>query len=129
MHKAGGGLNWGMRPSRKNKDEAYIPLPRHIYRQKPAFFPRLTQHFLVETDDGEAFFFVMVHPKTKGGSVPGGIATPENNAELGQYFRRRLMVPYGAMVEKEDLLSYGRTDVSFTKHSDEDYYMDFSVQK
>lgn len=56
-----------------------------------------------------------------------GIETPHNNSLIGEYFRNRLGLPNGAFVKKEDLIRYGRTDVTFYKIDDENYYMDFSV--
>lgn len=55
------------------------------------------------------------------------ITTPSNNSLLGEYFRNRLGVPNGAPVTKNDLLQYGRTDVTFYKIDDEQFYMDFST--
>ena len=40
----------------------------------------------------------------------------------------RLGLPNGAYVRKDDLLAYGRTDVTFYKIDEEQYYMDFSVE-
>jgi hypothetical protein len=48
---------------------------------------------------------------------------------LGEYFRHRLGLPSGALVTKEDLIRYGRTDVEFYKIDDETYYMNFEKHK
>ena len=55
------------------------------------------------------------------------LTTPLSNAELGEYFRNRLNLAYGAPVTEQDLKQYGRTNVSFIKYDDEQYFMDFSV--
>lgn len=55
------------------------------------------------------------------------IETPKNNGILGEYFRHRLGLPYGAKVTKQDLLDYGTTDIEFRKIDDETYEMDFSI--
>ena len=52
-----------------------------------------------------------------------------SNAQLGEYFRRRLKLNNGSYVHAKDLISYGRTDVTFYKIDDEQFYMDFSVNK
>jgi hypothetical protein len=53
---------------------------------------------------------------------------PLSNAQIGEYFRNRLGLANGAYVWKKDLEAYGRTDVTFYKLDDEQFYMDFSVQ-
>jgi len=55
------------------------------------------------------------------------IETPQNNSLIGEYFRNRLGLGYGAYVSSLDLQRYGRTDVDFYKIDEETYYMDFSV--
>ena len=55
------------------------------------------------------------------------ITTPLSNAQLGEYFRNRLNLANGAFISKSDLEKYGRSDITFYKLDDEQYYMDFSV--
>lgn len=112
------GLNWGQR-SQRNKNEAYIPLPRKI--AKTAFFP-LGRHFTVVTDDGHTLLLRVEQQNDKA------ITTPLSNAQLGEYFRGRLGLSNGAFVTKQALIEYGRTDVVFYKIDDEQYFMDFSPQ-
>lgn len=112
------GLNWGQRKGR-NPNEAYIPLPREI--AKSGFFPLGKQHFLVLTDDHHTLLLRIEQQNDKA------ITTPASNAQLGEYFRNRLGLPYGAYVHLKDLDAYGRRDVSFYKIDEEQYYMDFSV--
>ena len=57
------------------------------------------------------------------------ITTPASNAQLGEYFRKRLGLANGAYVTAKDLKAYGRQDVSFYKIDDEQYFMDFSVSR
>lgn len=112
------GLNWGQR-SRRNKNQAYIPLPAHIVRT--GFFPLNKQHFTVVTDDGHQLILRVEQQGNKA------ITTPLSNAQLGEYFRNRMGLANGAYVWRSDLEKYGRTDVTFYKFDDEQYYMDFSV--
>lgn len=112
------GLNWGQR-SHRNKNEAYIPLPVKIARSD--FFPLNKQHFLVVTDDHHTLQLRVEQQNDKA------ITTPASNALLGEYFRNRLGLPNGSYIKKEHLLAYGRSDVTFHKIDEEQYYMDFSV--
>ena len=109
------GLNWGFRPNR-NRNEAYIPVPVQHYE----FFPPIKQEFTVLTDDGYPFIFVKAQERGKA------LETPQSNAELGYYFRKRLGLQFGEFVTKQHLIDYGRTDVTFTKIDEETYLMDFS---
>lgn len=117
-HKAGGGLNWGQRKGR-DKNQAYIPVPVGV--QKSNFFPERGEQFTVLTDDEDSFICVRAQANGKG------LQTTHSNAELGSYLRRRMGLESGTFVTKNDLLNYGRTDVSFTKINPETYRMDFSV--
>ncbi|MBD5637568.1 NgoFVII family restriction endonuclease [Clostridium botulinum] len=112
------GLNWGQRNSR-NRNEAYIPLPAHIARS--GFFPLNKKHFTVVTDDGHTLILRVEQQNNKA------IATPLSNAQLGEYFRNRLNLGNGAFVTKQNLLDYGRTDITFYKVDEEQYFMDFHV--
>ena len=109
------GLNWGQRGTR-NRNEAYIPIQSEYYD----FFPDIGEHFTALTDD--EFPLILVRRQQDGKALH----TPQSNAILGMYFRRRLGLPSGAFVHKQDLLDYGRTDVTFIKIDDETYFMDFS---
>lgn len=112
------GLNWGQRPGR-NPNQAYIPLPSRIARS--GFFPLEGQHFTVITDDHHQLTLRVEQQGNKA------ITTPARNSDLGEYFRNRLGLSYGAFVTRDDLDHYGRTDVVFLKLDEEVYYMDFSV--
>lgn len=116
-----GGLNWGHRDNR-NRNEAYIQLTPDVYRSD--FFPTRGQHFTVVTDDSKLFICTRAQ-KTEEGSA---IETPHNNSLLGEYFRNRLGLENGAFISRIELEQYGRTDVTFYKFDDENYYMDFEVK-
>lgn len=114
------GLNWGHR-NKRNKNQAYIPLPIKIART--GFFPLNGRHFVALTDDRRSLLLRVEQQNDKA------ITTPISNALLGEYFRSRLDLPNGEFVTKQHLLDYGRTDVSFYKIDDEQFYMDFSVNE
>ena len=114
------GLNWGQRPEEgREPNQAYIRLPSSIYRTE--FFPPITVHFTVLTDDNKVLICTRAQQNGKA------IHTPHNNSLIGEYFRHRLGIPSGYPITKEDLLRYGRTDIDFYKIDDETYFMDFSV--
>lgn len=138
----GSRLNWGVMsdgtPRRNKKDDAtsasrdpnqaYIALPTPI--QKSGFFPEYNRfakgrneqsRFTILTDDGRTFSCVRT-----SGDYGKEIETPQDNSELGRYFRERLGLPSGAFITPQDLKRYGRYDVAFYKLDDETYVMDFS---
>lgn len=115
------GLNWSFRKEyvRPSPNEAYIRVPSYI--AKTDFFPEKGEHFTVQTDDHKSLMCTIAQQNRKA------IETPHNNSLIGEYFRNRLGLPNGVRVLKDDLLRYGRTDVTFYKIDEETYYMDFSV--
>lgn len=114
------GLNWGQREGRE-PNQAYIPLTRDFHAAYPGFFPLNKRRFTVQTDDGQVLECVVAQQGDKA------IETPENNSLLGRYIRRRIGVPEGEFVHREDLLAYGRTNVTFTKIDEDLFLMNFSV--
>jgi hypothetical protein len=115
VHKKSG-LNWGQRDGR-NPDQAYIPVPAEI--TKLGFLPERGAHFQVVTDDGEAFICTVAQA---GGKA---IETPNDNAILGRYFRRRLGLSSGAFVETEDLERFGSNFVRLYRDGDDSYRLSF----
>ena len=115
-----GGLNWGQRPGRE-PNQAYLQLSPEIYQKD--FFPKKPQHFTVVTDDSKSFICTRAQKDANGHAIE----TPHNNSLLGEYFRNRLGLRNGANVTKNDLLRYGRTDITFYKFDDENFLMDFSI--
>lgn len=113
------GLNWGRRDDR-NPSEAYLQLPSEVY--KSAFFPVKGKYFVVETDDGCTLILNRAQ-KTPEGTA---LQSPENNALLGGYIRKRLGVEADAEIRKEDVRRYGRLSISFSKVDDMHFAMDFS---
>lgn len=110
------GLNWGQRGNRE-PNQAYIGIPSRIAHS--GFFPPRGEQFSVLTEDGFPFICVVAQDGDKA------IHTPNNNSELGEYFRNKLGVPLGAPVSLEDLDRYGNRYVTFTKIDEEEYYMEY----
>lgn len=113
------GLNWGQRPGRE-PNQAYIGIPADIGRS--GFFPDRFEPFTVITDDEKQMICVRAQDNGKG------LHTTLNNSLLGEYFRYRLGLANGQFVTKDDLLRYGRSDVTFYKIDEETYFLDFSVR-
>ncbi len=122
----GSGVNWGIRPNgtRRNFDQAYIPYNSQdrVY----GFFPDRQSPtdincpiFKVITKDFGSFHMRMAQDGNKA------LECAENNAIIGLWLRRRLGIPSGAMITKQMLINYGRTDVTFRKYSDGTYLLDF----
>lgn len=128
----GSRLNWGVRPdgsprestnangsrSVRNPNQSYLGLPAPL--QRSGFFPDIRQRFTVLTDDDRIFTCVRAQANGKG------IETPQDNSEIGAYFRKRLGLRPGAYITIQDLKRYGRCDVVFYKLDNENYVMDFS---
>lgn len=117
----GSGINWGHRRNGtpREPNQAYIPLPSDIARS--GFFPLERRHFSVLTDDNRQLILRVEQQNDKA------ITTPQNNSLLGEYIRGRIGVANGAFISRQDLLDYGRTNVTFYKLDDEQFFMDFSV--
>lgn len=117
----GSGINWGIRRNgtKREPNQAYISVPVEIARS--GFFPLDKTHFSAITDDQKQLILRIEQANDKA------LTTPLNNSLLGEYLRNRIGVANGAFVTKEDLDRYGRTDVTFYKIDDEQFFMDFSV--
>lgn len=117
----GSGINWGHRRNgiKREPNQAYIPLPSKI--AKSNFFPLNKQHFSVITDDRKQLILRVQQQNNKA------ITTPLNNSQLGEYLRNRMGLPNGKFVTLEDFANYGRSDITFYKIDEDQFYMDFSV--
>lgn len=117
----GSGINWGHRKNgtKRELNQAYIPLPSKI--AKSNFFPLNKQHFSVITDDRKQLILRVQQQNDKA------ITTPLNNSQLGEYFRNRMGLENGSFVTLSDFENYGRSDVTFYKIDEDQFYMDFSV--
>ena len=112
------GLNWGQRENR-DPNQAYLQLEPEVYNSD--FFPVKGKYFIVVTDDAETIIFNRAQ-KDKGCALQ----TPENNAILGRYLRKRLGVELGSEIVKEDIVNYGKDFIMFIKIDDIHDKLDFS---
>jgi len=113
-------LNWGQRGNQE-PNQAYIPVSARVHQQDPDFFTPLEQPFTLITDDGQQLICTMAQQNRKA------IQTSENNSIMGRYFKERLGVPFGARVDVQDVVDYGRTSVRIYKIDSETYFKDFGV--
>lgn len=113
------GLNWGQRENR-DPDQSYLQLTPDIYRGD--FFPKKGKYFIVNTDDGEIIIFTRAQK-----DLGCALQTPENNAILGKYIRKRLGLAEGSEITKSDIQKYGRSDIDFEKVDDMHYNLYFGI--
>ncbi len=125
------GLNWAFNPNTgmlrdvsRTGNESYIQLPQEVYTSD--FFPK-SEIFIITDDLGKDYIFNRSQPKIKDGD-PQALSTPESNRIFGLYIRHRLGLKSGALITKNDLLNYGRTDIVFKKEGNS-FYMDFSTDR
>jgi hypothetical protein len=113
------GLIWGQRPEHKiNPNEAYLSIRKDARRE--GFLPEKTFPFTLITDDNQTLDCTVKQAGRKA------ISTTNDNSKMGKYFREKLSVELGAMVEKSHLEEYGRTDFLLKKLDDEIFFLDFS---
>lgn len=111
------GLNWGQRENR-DPNQAYLQLEPDVY--KSDFFPRKGKYFIVKTDDNETLIFNRAQKQ-----YGCALQTPENNAIIGKYIRKRLNIESGLEIKKEDILKYQKLDIDFYKIDDMNYTLSF----
>ena len=114
------GLNWGQRPGR-HPDQAELRLRKDV--RKEGFMPQAGHTFTLITDDNEAIDCKVGQQNRKA------IMSTYGNNIIGKYIRKRLGVPSGQFVTKEDLIRYGRTDFTLVKIDEETVLFDFSVKE
>ena len=113
------GLNWGQRPEyNRDPNQAYLSIRSDA--RKEGFLPEKTFTFTLITDDNETIDCTVAQEGRKA------IHSTNDNSLLGKYFRNRLGVKLGALVTKDALMRYGRTDFLLKKLDDETFFLDFS---
>jgi len=130
---ASSGLNWGQRRARaesadgrvsmiaREPNQAYLSLKGDSRRE--GFLPNRAIRFTLITDDGVSLDCVRAQDGDKA------IHSTDNNSILGRYFRKRLGVPQGVAVTRDDLIRYGRTDYTIEKLDEETFLLDLSLAK
>lgn len=125
------GINWGQRMAKgrkkdgslvyspRNPNQAYLPLRGNTRNE--GFLPTRAIRFTLVTDDGLSFDCV------RGQQGDKAIHTTDDNSILGKYLRQRFGLASGAMVSRNDLLRYGRTDYTLEKLDEETFLLDLAV--
>ncbi len=109
------GINWGFGSGRpRDRYECYIRLPGSCISIAEVVFggvePRTT--FLAVTHDGESFEMMLEGRTHKGFAKQ--ISTRGDKSRLGQWLVGKCLgIADNRPVTKEDLIQYGRTDISF----------------
>ncbi len=139
------GLNWGQNPNNHTKpNDAYIAIRTSHIRDYPNLFPpkqvnplendtrgKINRHndsIEIIWDDGLTMEGLLEGSQPVEGIVyPKQISSFPVKAQLGEYIRHRIGVPYGQPVRRHHLERYGRTDVDISLVGDGVYQFDFSI--
>lgn len=141
------GLNWGqghIRGHHTNPNDANIPIRIDNIRLYPELFPpkqtapiafngrgraqRNNDSIEIIWDDGTRMDGLLEGSQPFDGmKYPKQISSFPEKSVLGLYIRRRIGVPDGARVTRQDLMRYGRTHIDVSLQSQGVYYFDFSV--
>jgi len=141
----GGDLNWGFSPKgHTKKGDAYITIDSNMIRNFPELFPpkkmyasdldkggkSFRQNDCIELiwDDGTSMLGLLEGSKTdkNGLTYPNKLSSFPSKNIIGLYIRERLGVAPDHIITYEDLISYGRTDITISLIGDGVYSMDFS---
>ena len=136
------GLNWGQSEKAKVKpNDAYISIRVSNIKAFPEIFPekamisenplgkknRQNDPVDVIFDDNTIMSCLLEGSQEIDGQIyPNKLSSFPKKNELGKYFRNRLEIGAGEKITKQDLVDYGRTDISIQKIGQDQYYIDFS---
>ncbi len=139
------GLNWGQSEKAKVKpNDAYISIRVSNIKAFPEIFPekamisenplgkknRQNDPVDVIFDDNTIMSCLLEGSQEIDGQIyPNKLSSFPKKNELGKYFRNRLEIGAGEKITKQDLVDYGRTDISIQKIGQDQYYIDFSKDK
>lgn len=141
------GLNWGQGQARGHHtklNDANIPIRSDYIRLYPELFPpkqsvpvayngrgraqRNNDYIEIIWDDGTHMDGLLEGTMPVDGVIyPKQISSFPEKSTLGLYIRRRIGVPEGARVTRQDLIRYGRTHIDVSLQSEGVYYFDFSA--
>lgn len=143
------GLNWGCSKGHVSPGDAYIKISTDYIRKFPGIFPqkkyvsgipnldskgkpnRENDEVELIWDDGTSMVGLMEGQIQIDGVIyPKQLSTSPSKNILGKYLRKRLgNLSDDYVIEKKDLIKYGRTNIDISKIGDGIYYLDFSVKK
>ncbi len=140
------GLNWGQGKGNTRPNDACLVIRTVHLDTFPNLFPPIQDYAPALEDGGkkqrknDKVEIIWDDGTTMDGLLEGsvernGIKYPKNFSSfpnkdiIGKYIRERIGVDLDERVTKEDLESYGRTDIEISLQSEGVYYFDFSVKK
>ncbi|MBU3105836.1 restriction endonuclease PLD domain-containing protein [Clostridium gasigenes] len=121
------GLNWGYSTGHVCLDDAYIPLKTNTIRTNPQLFESISNNNTISVtwDDGTVMTLLLEGRQiVNNRTYAKQISSYDDKSVLGTYFRNRLQV-FNRQITLQDLLNYGRTDVTVIKTSCNSYMFDF----
>jgi len=137
------GLNWGHGQGHVTPNDSYIAIRKEHLRNCPTLFPpkqefpnvrqngRLQRHNdIIEIiwDDGYVMEGLLEGNQNENGLIyPKQISSSPRKSIMGEYIRHRIGVPNGSFIIINDLIHYGRTDITVSLIDEGIYYFDFSV--
>jgi hypothetical protein len=137
------GLNWGHGQGHVTPNDSYIAIRKEHLRNCPNLFPpkqefpnirqngRLQRHndvIEIIWDDGYVMEGLLEGNQNENGLIyPKQISSSPQKSIMGQYIRSRLGVPNGYFITRDDLINYGRTDITVSLIDEGIYSFDFSV--
>lgn len=139
------GLNWGLANGHTSLGDAYIAITKDLLREFPELFPPKQGESIKSTEgakmnrQNDAVEYIWDDGVTMEGLLEGnqemnGIEYPKNLCSgpkknvLGKYLRSRMgITDLDYQITKEDLIRYGRTDVTISLQGEGVYELDFSV--
>lgn len=138
------GINWGLANGHVTIGDAYIPITKKMIFEYPFLFPpkqmkttqsegkknRQNDYIEIIWDDGAVMKGLLEGSQDINGVVyPNKISSFPKKNTLGLYLRNRLGVPLNYEITKEDLIKYGRYNISISLEGEGIYGMDFSAKR
>ncbi len=121
------GLNWCFADAHVNTEDAYIALTKNFFENNPEFFPGHGSVIQVIWDDGKIMDCLLEGTQKINGIVyPKQISSYNDKSVIGHYLRNRIGVSAAHLVTMNDLIRYGRDNVSVKSLGGNRYYFDFS---
>ncbi len=128
------GLNqWNANGRKRDEDEIYIPIPSWIHKTYFDFFPTVDENFNLILPNKEIIsakvcqsYSVMINNKkvNKGKSI---MSNP--NSALGKWLLRDILrIPYGKVVQTNDLYEIGIDSVEIKKIDNKNFEINFKKQ-
>lgn len=141
------GLNWGLSEENTKSGDAYIAIKKALIEEFPDLFPPKLgyatkiprggktnrQNEAVEFiwDDGTIMEGLLEGSQDiEGCSYPKQLCSGPKKYILGKYLRKRMGIEdLDYLITRDDLIKYGRTDISISLQGEGVYMLDFSVKK